>query len=107
MSSQDEPVKESTAILADEANLNPFLHFAISEAYAALAAGVVHVISRGVAYCVYLFDKSFPIPDAGPFQFFETIMSWGSAFATAATFLLITYYQLVILTKRLAKQVTR
>jgi len=80
---------------------NPYLHFVISEVYATAAAFVVHVLARMMSYGISLVDSYLPIPETAPMIFLDEVVAWGGTFATAATFLVITSYQLLVLIKRL------
>lgn len=41
-----------------------------------------------------------PLAKHGPALFLETVLHWGAAFSCAATFVVVTAYQLVLLIKR-------
>jgi hypothetical protein len=100
-SGQDPSAAAAASEVLARGGVNPFLHFAISEAYATAAAAAVHILSRLMSFTVKIVDGYLPVTDSAPMVFFEGAMAWGGMFATAATFLLITYYQLAVLAKRL------
>jgi hypothetical protein len=93
-----------TTTLKDIVESNPYLHFLVSEFYATLASAVVYCFARFIAFVIQLVDDRFPLRDNGPLSFLELIMGWGGALATTAVFTVITLYQLLILLKRLYRE---
>jgi hypothetical protein len=105
-SNAGEPRADSSS-LKDEVESNPFTHFIVSEIYASAAACLVYICARVAAFATEHVNQIMPVKDAAPLQFLEAVLAWGGAFATAAVFLIVTLYQLIILVKRLSSRVTK
>lgn len=95
------------ASLRDNIEANPYWHFVVSELYATAAAGVVYICARFVAFAIQFADKHMPLDEPGPLHFVEQVLAWGGAIATASVFILTSFYQLVVLLKRLYKGVAK
>lgn len=85
--------------------LNPYLHFLLSEAWAAAAGIGVYMIFRGASWLSDLVAARLPLQDPAPADFFSQVLNWGAALGGSATFVLITAYQLTVLAKRLWAEV--
>jgi hypothetical protein len=80
---------------------NPYVHFVISELWAALTAVAVYALFRLGAYAIQFLTDIMPLHDTSPALFLETTLSWGGALSASATFMIVSVYQLVVLIKRL------
>ena len=85
--------------------INPYIHFMMSEAWAGLAGIVVYGLFRGGAYLAYKITEALPLHDPEPAKFLEALLSWGAAISAGATFCVISMYQLAILLKRLYRDI--
>ena len=88
----------------DVVSENPYGHFVVSEFWAALAGTAVYLIFRVASLLVQQITTYIPITDLAPGHFLELVLSWMGASSAAATFTLVTVYQLVILGKRLMER---
>jgi hypothetical protein len=79
---------------------NPYLHFIVSEAWGALAATGSYAFFHFGAFAAQRLSEAMPLAHNAPAAFLETILAWGAALSCAATFTVITAYQLVFLIKR-------
>ena len=100
-----ESVLPSRTEVRDRVVGNPYLHFMLSEAWSALAGISVYATFRFAAYVTQFVTAAMPLNDTGPALFLETISSWCAAIGAAATFIIISLYQLVILIRRLWERV--
>lgn len=73
----------------------------ISELWTGLTGVSVYALFRVAAYLSQLVTNLVPLSDKGPGIFLESTLSWGGAMSAAATFLIITLYQVAVLIKRL------
>ena len=73
----------------------------ISEAWAGLAGVTIYVLFRLGAYLTQYITDVLPLDDTAPAKFLESVLSWGAALSAAATFVVITIYQLLVLLRRL------
>jgi hypothetical protein len=80
---------------------NPYLHFIFSEAWAALAAIASYGLFRLGAFATQWITELMPLHDPLPALFLENTLSWGAAISSAATFSIVSLYQLIVLVKRL------
>lgn len=81
--------------------INPYLRFLESELWAGGAGVGVYAIFRLAAWLIELIDTKLPLQDPAAAVFFAQVLSWGAALGAAATFALITVYQLAVLLRRL------
>jgi hypothetical protein len=82
---------------ADAAMGNPYLHFIMSEAWAALAASASYGLFHLGAFAAQHIADIFPLADRGPASFLEATLAWGAAISCAGTFVIITAYQMFFL----------
>jgi hypothetical protein len=87
--------------MADMVIGNPFTHFMVSEAWAGFAGVAVYTTFRIGAWVIQRITEIFPLQDKSPADFLELILSWGGAFSAAATFAIISLYQIAVLLRRL------
>jgi hypothetical protein len=89
---------------ADKAIENPYLHFIMSEMWAALAAVASYGLFRFGAFATQWITGLMPLQDPLPALFLENTLSWGAAISSSATFVVVSLYQLVVLVKRLLER---
>jgi hypothetical protein len=87
--------------MADKVIENPYLHFIMSEMWAALAAISSYALFRFGAFATQWITGLMPLQDPLPALFLESTLSWGAAISASATFAVVSLYQLVVLVKRL------
>lgn len=80
---------------------NPYLHFMLSETWAAAASVTVYATSHSAAFVIQLLANMMPLGHAGPFSFLEALLHWGAALGAGGTFVLVTAYQFAVLIRRL------
>jgi hypothetical protein len=80
---------------------NPYVHFVISEASAALTSVLVYLLFRAASFATQLISAYLPLHELAPADFLELVLSWGAALGSSATFVIVTVYQLLVLIKRL------
>jgi hypothetical protein len=80
---------------------NPYAHFIMSEAWAALAGISVYALFHLAAYAIEHISAILTVTDNGPDQFLVGVLSWGGAISASATFFVVSIYQLGVLIKRL------
>jgi len=80
---------------------NPYLHFIMSEGWAALAASASYGLFHLGAYLAQRISELMPLTDKAPAAFLESTLSWGAAISSSATFITISAYQLFFLIRRL------
>ena len=68
---------------------NPYVHFVISELWAALTAVAVYALFRLGAYAIQFLTDIMPLHDTSPALFLETTLSWGGALSASATFIIV------------------
>jgi hypothetical protein len=84
---------------------NPYLRFIQSEFWAGTAGVAVYAIFRAAAWLIEMIDSQLPLQDPAAARFLAQVLSWGAALGGAATFALITVYQLAVLLRRLWQEV--
>jgi len=94
-------VRAPSTTMADRVVENPYLHFIMSEMWAALAAIASYGLFRFGAFATQWITGLTPLHDPLPALFLENTLSWGAAISSSATFAVISLYQLVVLVKRL------
>ena len=62
---------------------------------------MVYAIFRGGAFAIQHINEMFMLDDKLPAQLLETLLSWGAALSSGATFFVILYFQLVVLIQRI------
>jgi hypothetical protein len=80
---------------------HPLWHFVQSETLGALAGLTIYAVFRACAYCATVLTHWLPLEDPGPAHFLDLVLSWGGALGAAATFAIITIYQIAVLIMRL------
>ncbi|MBZ9698822.1 hypothetical protein [Mesorhizobium sp. CO1-1-9] len=88
----------------DLVSADPYGHFVLSEIWVGLATVALHVVFRCVAVAVEYVDGHLPLTDTGPVQFLSSVIAWGGAISAAATFGIITLYQVFVLAHRLVER---
>lgn len=83
-----------------------YVDFALSTLYGALAGISVYFIFRLTALVTDKITEVIPLTDSAPSDFLSLVLNWSSASAGALTFIIVTMYQLIILVKRMAEEVT-
>jgi len=75
--------------------------FVLENAQGAIAASLVFVLFRSGEWLFEFADRVLPVQASGPSEFLRLILSWGGSFATAATWMIVTIYQLAALRRAL------
>jgi hypothetical protein len=91
--------------IIDAVSVNPYVHFLISELWAGLTGVGVYAIFLSGAYATQYITTLLPLQDKAPAIFLQDILGWGASISAAATFVIISAYQLVVLGKRLWESV--
>jgi hypothetical protein len=94
-------VRAPSTTMADKVIENPYLHFIMSEMWAALAAIASYGLFRFGAFATQWITGLMPLQDPLPALFLENTLSWGAAISSSATFAVVSLYQLIVLVKRL------
>jgi hypothetical protein len=94
-------VRPPSTTMTDKVIENPYLHFIMSEMWAALAAIASYALFRFGAFATQWITGLMPLQDPLPALFLENTLSWGAAISSSATFAVVSFYQLIVLVKRL------
>jgi hypothetical protein len=84
---------------------NPYLHFVVSEMWAALAGIAVYAFFHLGGYATQYIAEIFPLKDKASSLFLEGTLSWAGALTASATFIIVSVYQIIVLVKRLWERV--
>lgn len=95
------PARAPPVMTADKVIENPYLHFIMSEMWAALAAIASYGLFRFGAFATQWISGLMPLQESLPALFLENTLSWGAAISSSATFVIVSLYQLIVLVKRL------
>ena len=80
---------------------NPYVHFIVSEFWAALTSVSVYLLFRLAGKATDTISEYLPVHDPAPAEFLSTVIHWGAAVGGSMTFAIVTIYQIVILAKTL------
>lgn len=82
---------------------NPYLHFMISEGWAGAAGAAVYVSFHVASWFIEWISGAMPLHDKTPAAFLELVLSWGGSISAAATFVIVSAYQLFALLRRVVR----
>lgn len=82
----------------------PLLHFVVSEAQAGAAAYSVYLMFVFLSYLTEKTGEHFHLQDPGPAKLLEVILAWAGAISGSVTFSTITFWSVVRLWTRYAKE---
>lgn len=94
-------IRKEEAGYDTQSDENPYLHFIISEFWAGLTAVIVYGIFHGGAYVIQIVNERFPLTVDEPSSFLDLTLSWCAALSAAVTFVVITLFQVIRLSRRL------
>lgn len=90
----------STAALPAK-DSNPYLHFIVSEIWAAAASVIIYTLFHAGSFLTELLARELPLKASAPAYYLGMVFAWGAALGASATFVLVTAYQLLVLAKKL------
>lgn len=85
----------------DRVSRNPYLHFVISEFWAAFASLSVWILFYTASFLVETISAKFPLASADPIIFLTLVLNWGGVLFAGCGFVIISIYQLFVLFIRL------